>query len=128
MIFYPKSYFKSILDVNLEFLNQKNIKAILIDIDNTILGSDGKTIMGLENWAENMKKNNIKLCILSNTNRKKKAQRMAQLLDIPYIYFAKKPLKYNFLKAKKILQVEQNEQVAVIRRSSINRCIRSKQM
>ena len=114
MIFYPKSYFKSILDVKLEFLKQKNIKAILIDIDNTILGSDGNTIEGLEKWAEDMKNNNIKLCILSNTNRKKKAQKMSELLNIPYIYFAIKPFKFNFLKAKKILQMEQNEQIAVI--------------
>ena len=39
---------------------------------------------------------------------------MSKLLDIPYIYFAKKPLKYGFKKAKEILNIEENNTIAVI--------------
>ena len=38
MIFYPKSYFKNILEIDMNFIEKNNIKAILLDIDNTMIG------------------------------------------------------------------------------------------
>lgn len=114
MIFYPKSYFRNILDIDIDFLLKNNIKAVLLDIDNTILDYKNNIPEGLEDWVKNAKNNNIKFCILSNTNKKKKAQKMSKLLDIPYIFFAKKPLKYGFKKAKEILNIEENNTIAVI--------------
>ena len=56
----------------------------------------------------------IKLCILSNTNKKEKAKKMSEVLKAEYyIYFAKKPLKFGFNKAKKKLNLE-NENIAVV--------------
>ena len=52
-------------------------------------------------------------CILSNTNKKKKAEKMSKKLGVPYIYFAKKPFKFGFNRAKKIVQ-ENSENIAVI--------------
>ena len=106
MIFYPKSYFKNITEINADFFQEKHIKAVLLDIDNTLIDKNNNMVEGLEDWIENVKKRNIKFCILSNTNNKKKAKEIANLLDIPYIYFAKKPLKFGFKRAKKILKLE----------------------
>lgn len=114
MIFYPKSYFNNILEIDNNFLLKNNIKAILLDIDNTILDADDNMLEGLEEWVKNMQMQGIKFCIVSNTNKKKKAERMSKILDIPFIYFAKKPLKFGFKKAKKIVQEEKNENIAVI--------------
>lgn len=114
MIFYPKSYFKNILEINSNFLIEHNIKAVLLDIDNTLIDYDNNMILGLEEWVEDIRKHNIKLCILSNTNNKKKAEKMAKKLDIPYIYFAKKPLKFGFNRAKKLLKIEDSKSIAVI--------------
>ena len=114
MIFYPKSYFNNILEVKPEFIKENNIQAILLDIDNTLLDYHNNIVEGLEDWVENLKKQNIKFCILSNTNKKKKAERISKLLDIPYIFFAKKPFKFGFNKAKKILQIQDNKKIAVI--------------
>ncbi len=114
MIFYPKSYFNNILEININFLLENNIKAILLDIDNTLIDYDNKIILGLEEWVENVKKHNIKFCILSNTNNKRKAEKMAKKLDMPYIFFAKKPLRFGFNRAKKIVQIEDSRRIAVI--------------
>lgn len=114
MIFYPKSYFKNILEININFLLEHNIKAVLLDIDNTLIDYDNNIIIGLEKWVEDVKKHNIKLCILSNTNNKKKAEKMAKKLDIPYIYFAKKPFKFGFNRAKKVVNIEDSKNIAVI--------------
>lgn len=114
MFFYPKSYFNNILEVKPEFLKGNNIQAILLDIDNTLLDYQHNIIEGLEDWVENLKKQGIKFCILSNTNSKKKAEKISNLLNVPYIFFAKKPLKFGFNKAKKMLQIEDSKNIAVI--------------
>lgn len=114
MIFYPKKYFGNILEITEDFLQKNQIKGILLDIDNTIIDKDNKIIEGLEKWVENIKKNNIKICILSNTNRKSKAHKLSKLIDVPYIFFAKKPLKGGFKKAQKLLGIEDPKNVAVI--------------
>lgn len=114
MIFYPKSYFNNILEIDSNFFLKNNIKAILLDIDNTILDTEDNMVEGLEDWVKNIQNQGIKFCIVSNTNKKKKAERMSKILDIPYVYFAKKPLKFGFKKAKKLLQEENNQNIAVI--------------
>lgn len=114
MIFYPKSYFNKIVDIDVNFFIEKNIKAVLLDIDNTILDKRHNMVQGLEEWVKKLKENSIKICILSNTNKKKKAQNLSDKLEVPFIYFAKKPLKFGFKKAKKILEIEDNNTIAVI--------------
>ena len=114
MIFYPKSYFNKIVVIDVNFFIEKNIKAVLLDIDNTILDKRHNMVQGLEDWVKTLKENDIKICILSNTNKKKKAQNLSDKLDVPFIYFAKKPLKFGFKKAKKILEIEDNKTIAVI--------------
>ena len=88
MIFYPKSYFNSILEIDSKFFLKNNIKAILLDIDNTILDTEDNMVEGLEDWVKNIQNQGINFCIVSNTNKKKKAERMSKILDIPYVYFA----------------------------------------
>ena len=39
---------------------------------------------------------------------------LAKKLDIPYLYFGKKPLKMGFKKAKKLLEIENNSEIAVV--------------
>ena len=65
MIFYPKSYFKNILEIDMNFIEKNNIKAILLDIDNTMIDTDNNILEGLEDWVEEAKKHGIKFCILS---------------------------------------------------------------
>ena len=115
MIFYPKAYLNKVTDIDLEFLRQRNIKGLLIDIDNTLIPKDGRVIENLEEWAKKLREEGkIKLCILSNTNKKEKAKKMSEVLKSEYyIYFAKKPLKFGFNKAKKKLNLE-NENIAVV--------------
>ena len=48
MIFYPKSYFKNILEIDMNFIEKNNIKAILLDIDNTMIDTDNNILEGLK--------------------------------------------------------------------------------
>lgn len=56
MILYPKSYFKNILEIDMNFIEKNNIKAILLDIDNTMIDTDNNILEGLEDWVKKSKK------------------------------------------------------------------------
>ncbi len=113
MTLYPDFYCKKVTDINIEYLKKNNIKALILDVDNTLLDFDLKILDGLEDWYDNIKKNDIKCIILSNSNKLEKIKKVANLLQIPFINFATKPLKRGFKKAQKELNIP-NENIAVV--------------
>lgn len=104
MSIYPKFYFKKITEIESKFLIENNIKALILDVDNTLLDFDLNYVDGLEKWYKNIKENNIKCIIVSNSNKTKKVEMVADFLEIPYIKFATKPLKRGFKKALKQIE------------------------
>lgn len=121
---YPKEYLNSVKDINIEFLKKYNIKGLILDVDNTLISLDKKMPSGVSNWAKNLKEQGIKICILSNSNKIEKVEAVAKIIEVPYIFFGKKPLKSGFLRAKEILKLN-NENIAVVRRSDFYRYNRS---
>ena len=113
MQLYPKLYCEKITDITIDYLKQNNIEGLILDVDNTLIDYNKNMLPGLEAWIEKIKKNNIKCIIVSNSNKKDKVETVAKKLDIPYIFFATKPLKRGFKKAQKILGIE-NENIGVI--------------
>lgn len=113
MILYPNKYFDKITDISVQFLNKNNIKALILDVDNTLIDIDKKMIDKLEEWVDKMKENNIKLYVLSNSNKLEKVKQVSDKLKLEYSHFGMKPLKRGFKKALKILN-EKPENVAVI--------------
>lgn len=112
MILYPNIYLKNVKEITIELLNKNNIKGILLDVDNTLIDFNLRILEGSKEWANKLKENNIKLCILSNTNKIEKVKKVAKELDIPYINFAKKPFKKGFKRAVELLDVKP-ENIAV---------------
>lgn len=70
--FVPTWYSKSIYDIDLAKLKSLNIKYILSDLDNTIVGYDIATPNEkANNLIDNIKRNNIELILVSNNNMKR---------------------------------------------------------
>ena len=113
MILYPNEYKDSVKDIDIDFLKKNRIKAIILDVDNTLIDFNKKIPEGIDKWCENLKKQGIKFCIVSNTNKKDKVEMVANELKIPYFYFAQKPLKKGLQKAIKLLE-EKNENIAAV--------------
>lgn len=113
MNLYPKMYLKNVMEITEQLLAEKNIKGLILDIDNTLIDYDKKIPEGIEEWCTNLKEKGIKMCILSNTNKVEKVKKVAETLNLEYLYFAHKPNKKGFKKAKKMLQLE-SEQIAVV--------------
>ena len=99
---FPDYKFKSILDISTDFLNEKEIKLLLLDLDNTV--SPYKTQSpekAITEWVEGMKKADIRLFIVSN-NRGSRPKIFAEALGINYIGNAKKPFTAGIMRAIEI--------------------------
>lgn len=113
MILYPNKLVRSVKEITIEFLHKNKINALILDVDNTLININQELSDDVKKWVGNMKQNNIKLHILSNTNDKQKVGKVANALEIPYMNLAKKPFKKGFLKVQKILQ-EEPENIAAV--------------
>ena len=113
MIVYPKGYFNKVPEISLEYLKENNIKGLILDVDNTLIDYYRNISEETINWANRLKENGIKMCILSNSNKKEKVKEVAGKLGLEYTYFGMKPLKRGFKKANKMLGLENNEIAAV---------------
>ena len=113
MVIYPNAYFNKVEEITIEFLQKNKIKSLILDIDNTLIDYNRNLSKSVEKWAKDLKGQGTKLYILSNTNQKGKVEEVANKLGIPYKYFAKKPLKFGFLKVQKELN-EKPENIGVV--------------
>ena len=113
MIIYPKFYCDNVRDIKYEFLQENNIKGIILDVDNTLIDYYRKFEDGTIEWVNDLKNRGIKFCIVSNSNKTEKVKYVAETLNIPYFSFAKKPFKTGFLKAKKMMELEAENIAAV---------------
>lgn len=113
MDIYPKFYCEKVTDIKLEFLRENNIKALILDVDNTLLDIDRKMVDGLVQWHEEITAGGIKTIILSNSNKIDKIEKVANALKIEYLYLGLKPLKMGFQKAIAKLELEPENIAAV---------------
>lgn len=113
MILYPNMYFEKIEQITIEFLQKRKIKALILDVDNTLIDYHRNLSESVITWTKEMKGQGIKLYILSNTNHREKVEKVGYTLEIPYQNFAKKPFKSGFLKIRRELN-EKPENIGVV--------------
>ena len=113
MILYPDAYLNKVEEITIEFLQKNKLKALILDIDNTLIDYNKNLSESVIKWAKDLKGQGTKLYILSNTNNKEKVEKVSKVLDIPYLNLAKKPFKKGFLKVQKILK-EKEENIGVV--------------
>ena len=105
----PDAQFNKITDISIEFLKSKNIKGLILDLDNTLIDTKHIFLDGIEEWVSMVKDADIKICIATNSLKKEKIKELSGKLDIPYVYMSLKPLKRGLKKAIKILQLKNTE-------------------
>lgn len=112
-IFLPNEQLNSIHDIRADHLQNKGIKGIITDLDNTLVpwnvrDANAKVI----HWFRHLQKHDIKIIIISN-NDEERVSIFSKPLDLPFIAHAKKPLKHSFKKAAKQLELQHHE-IAVV--------------
>lgn len=113
MNLYPNVYFTKVEDITIEFLIKNKIKALILDVDNTLIDYNKNLSDEIIEWSRQIQGQGIKMYILSNTNKTEKVEKVAKKLEIPYESFAKKPSKKGFLKIRNILNIKE-ENIAVV--------------
>lgn len=110
---YPDLYVDSLLDIPLNELQSKNIKAFILDLDNTITEWNSNHIREeIGTWFQNILSQGFRACILSN-NGQERVVRVAESLGIPFISRAQKPRRGAFHRAVSLMGVKP-EETAVI--------------
>ena len=70
MLLKPNIKLHGITDITVELLEQHDIKALLLDVDNTMSTHHGTVLTdGLMEWIAKMSDSGIKLMVLSNSKR-----------------------------------------------------------
>ena len=114
MLLTPNMQVRKITDITIEILKENNIKGMILDVDNTLIDLDRVPLEGIKEWIDNMKNEGIKFCIASNSLKKDKIEKVAKMLDIPYVHFSAKPTKLGLKKAKQILGIEESKNIAEV--------------
>ena len=114
MLFYPKKYINKIEEITIEFLQKNKIKALILDMDNTLINYQKEMPERIQKWAKEIQGQGTKLFIVSNSNDKEKVKKISDKLgNIQYVFFAMKPLKKGLKKAQKQLNLKA-ENIAVV--------------
>lgn len=110
--FIPTKYVTNIYEINYDELHKQGIKALFFDLDNTIIPYDIEQIQKQEIDFLHSLESKFKIVIVSNS-RLKRVSTATQNLNLPFVKFARKPLKVGFKKALKIVNLKPHE-VAII--------------
>ena len=111
--FIPSEFVRSVFHITPELLLDKGIKAIITDLDNTLVEWDRPDATPkLIEWFASMKAVGIQVTIVSNNNELR-VKSFADPLGIPFIFKARRPLGKAFLKALSIMSVKREEVVVI---------------
>lgn len=109
----PKYYFKSVCDITAEFLRERGISALLLDIDNTLTRDFSPELPeSIERWLGYIRDAGVKCIIISNNNQERAAA-FAQKCALPYIARAHKPRRRSFYLACEILGCDEKNAAMV---------------
>lgn len=108
-IFRPTAMKSGILSLTPQFLNQLGVRALLLDVDNTIATyTSHQPITGAVEWARGLVDAGFRVIIVSN-NYKKRVGPFAEKFGLDYISFAMKPFPFGYLKAHSLLKIKRSE-------------------
>lgn len=92
MLFKPKWWLKSVLDIDEKFIRENHLRGLILDLDNTLsMHGSPAAEQGVTEWLAQMRGMGMKMMVLSN-NTKKRVAPLAKELGLDYISFGCKPL------------------------------------
>ncbi len=111
--FYPEMIVDRVQDIDLEVLRNRNIKGLILDIDNTLVPNHVKDAdENAVKWIERVKSSGFKTCIVSNASRKR-VVRFNERLKIFALHRASKPGTAAFKKALRLMELKENETAVI---------------
>ncbi len=113
MLFKITAAFRKASDITPQKLKELGIKGLILDLDNTLTTHDNPVPAdGILEWLDCMKKNNIRLMIVSN-NHPPRVKPFADMLGLDFVSEGRKPLIKGFREASQKMNVPKNQLAAV---------------
>ncbi len=113
MLITPEYVFKDVTHITPEFLAQKGIKALALDVDNTLTADRSQELPDeVAQWLDEMRAAGIKLTIISNGSAKR-VRPFAEKLGLEWVSRSAKPLPLGLMIAKRRLGVERSQMAMV---------------
>ena len=103
-MFKAKAYFKNITEISPDFLIKNNISALILDIDNTLIGHDVPLPdEKVTNHLRTFENAGIKLCVVSN-NDYERVKNFCEKIGVEFfVYKALKPRLKGYLEASRVM-------------------------
>ena len=112
MCIHADKKFERFEDVTPELLKKEKVKLLLCDLDNTLrLHSEKEPADELAEWIFDCKEAGVMILIISNNGRKKMMQKFCEPIQVPCVWWAKKPLSTKLTAAMKEYNFKPEETV-----------------
>ena len=113
MLITPEYVFKDVTHITPEWLAQKGIRALVLDIDNPLTADRSQDLPDeVAQWLADMKSAGVRLTIVSN-GAEKRVRPFAQKLGLAYLYRSAKPLPFALMAAQHRMGVKHSQMVMV---------------
>lgn len=105
--------FRRVTEITPDILEKLGIRGLILDLDNTLTTHDNPVPgEGVLDWLDVMKKNNIRLMIVSN-NHAPRVKPFADMLGLEFVSEGKKPLTKGFKEAVEKMGIPKKHIAAV---------------
>lgn len=113
MILTPEFIFRNVEAIRPAFLAQQGIRALVLDVDNTLTG-DGSQVLddSVQVWLQEMKAAGISLTVVSN-NTARRVRPFAERIGLGWVPLACKPLPIGLMVARRRLGVTKAQMAMV---------------
>ena len=113
MLITPEYVFKDVTHITPEWLAQKGIRALVLDIDNTLTADRSQELPDeVAGWLDTMRKAGVRLTIVSN-GAEKRVRPFAQKLGLAYLYRSATPLPFALMAAQHRMGVKHSQMAMV---------------
>ena len=113
MFVTPEYVFKDVTHITPEWLAAKGIRALVLDIDNTLTADRSQDLPDeVAGWLAQMKAAGVGLTIVSN-GAEKRVRPFARKLGLAYLYRSAKPLPFALMVARRRMGVKRREMAMV---------------
>ncbi|WP_026475844.1 YqeG family HAD IIIA-type phosphatase [Alkaliphilus transvaalensis] len=109
----PDLFVESVFHLNLEQLKKRNIKGLIIDIDNTLVAWDIKYASEeTKQWLLSLQKEGFQVCLVSN-NTEDRVVKFNEALNLQAIHRAVKPRRGAFKRAMEMMKTNVNNTAVI---------------
>lgn len=113
MFITPEYLFSGAAAITPEFLKEKGITALVLDVDNTLTGDGSQQLdPGVSAWLEAMRAAGVSLTIVSN-NTGRRVRPFARRIGLAWVPLACKPLPVGLMVARRRLGVPRRQMAMV---------------